>query len=80
VALAEVKGPQAGLDLLATLDGDDRIARHYLLHTVRAHLLERTGDRAAAREHYERAARATASITEQRYLESRAARLKPGTA
>jgi RNA polymerase sigma factor (sigma-70 family) len=75
-----IKGPQAGLDLLATLDGDDRIARHYLLPTVRAHLLERTGDHAAAREHYKRAARATASITEQRYLESRAARLKPGPA
>jgi RNA polymerase sigma factor (sigma-70 family) len=80
VALAEIKGPQAGLDLLATLDGDDRIACHYLLPTVRAHLLERTGDHAAAREHYKRAARATASITEQRYLESRAARLKPGPA
>ncbi len=75
VALAEIKGPRAGLDLLATLDGDDRIARHHLLHTVRAHLLERTGDHAAAREHYKRAARATASLTEQRYLEARASRL-----
>jgi predicted RNA polymerase sigma factor len=75
VALAEVKGPQAGLDLLATLDGDARIARHHLLHAVRAHLLERTGDHAAARESYRRAARATASLTEQRYLEARASRL-----
>jgi RNA polymerase sigma factor (sigma-70 family) len=78
VALAEIKGPQAGLDLLATLDGDDRIARHHLLDTARAHLLERTGDHAAAREHYRRAARATASLTEQRYLESRASRLAGG--
>ena len=75
VALAEIKGPHAGLDLLATLDRDDRIARHHLLHAVRAHLLERAGDRAAARENYKRAARATASLTEQRFLEARASRL-----
>ncbi len=75
VALAEIGGPQAGLNLLATLDADDRITRHHLLHTVRAHLLERAGDRAAAREHYKLAARSTASLTERRYLEARASRL-----
>jgi predicted RNA polymerase sigma factor len=78
VALAEINGPQAGLDLLATLDADDRITRHHLLHAVRAHLLERTGDRAAAREHYKLAARSTASLTERRYLEARASRLAGG--
>jgi predicted RNA polymerase sigma factor len=42
---------------------------------VRAHLLEMTGDRAAARDEYLRAARLTLSVPEQRYLESRAGRL-----
>ena len=44
VALAMVRGPPTGLDLLATLEADDRMARHHRLHAVRAHLLERAGD------------------------------------
>src|SRR6201991_5092209 len=77
IALAETEGPAAGLALLATLDGDERMAGHHRLLSVRAHLLEKTGDTAGAYEHYRRAARATASIAEQRYLESRAGRLRP---
>jgi predicted RNA polymerase sigma factor len=75
IALAEMSGPQAGLDLLATLDSDARMAEHHRLHAVRAHLLERTGDLTAARDSYKLAARGTASLAEQRYLDSRAARL-----
>jgi RNA polymerase sigma factor (sigma-70 family) len=77
VAVAMVRGPRAGLELLATLDGDDRLAGHHRLDAVRAHLLELAGDRQAARGHYRAAARATTSLPEQRYLESRAARLGP---
>ncbi len=76
IALAETRGPQAGLALLATLDGDERMARHHRLLSVRAHLLDKTGDTAGAYEHYQRAAKATASIAEQRYLRSRASRLR----
>jgi RNA polymerase sigma factor (sigma-70 family) len=72
IALAETDGPLAGLALLSTLDGDERMARHHRLLSVRAHLLEKTGDMAGAYEHYRRAAKSTASIAEQRYLESRA--------
>lgn len=77
IALAETEGPAAGLALLSTLDTDERMATHHRLPSVRAHLLEKTGDTAGAYEHYRRAAKATASIAEQRYLESRAARLRP---
>ena len=77
IALAEIEGPQAGLALLATLDADERMARHHRLLSVRAHLLEKAGDPAGAYEHYQRAAKATASIAEQRYLRSRATRLAP---
>jgi RNA polymerase sigma factor (sigma-70 family) len=77
VAVAMVRGPGAGLELLATLDGDDRLVGHHRLDAVRAHLLELAGDPAAARERYRRAARNTTSLPEQRYLESRAARLGP---
>lgn len=75
VAIAELHGPHAGLELLATLDDDARIAGHHRLHAVRAHLLENVGDLAAAYENYKHAARATTSLTERRYLESRASRL-----
>jgi RNA polymerase sigma factor (sigma-70 family) len=75
VAVAMVHGPGAGLDLLATLDDDDRLAEHHRLDAVRAHLLEMAGEHAAARACYVSAARHTTSLPEQRYLETRAARL-----
>ncbi|MDG6107389.1 RNA polymerase sigma factor [Dactylosporangium aurantiacum] len=76
VAVAMAQGPAAGLRLLSTLDGDDRLARHHRLAAVRAHLLEMSGDAAAARSAYELAARRTTSLPEQRYLLSKAAALR----
>ncbi|MFD9892906.1 RNA polymerase sigma factor [Amycolatopsis sp. NPDC059027] len=75
VALAETQGPAAALDLLSTLDSDDRMSGHHRLHAVRAHLREKAGDTAGALESYRLAARITTSLAERRYLESRAARL-----
>jgi len=77
VAVAMTAGPEAGLALLDTIEGDKRLARNHRLDAVRGHLLEMAGDRQAAREHYLRAARQTISIPEQRYLAGRAARLAP---
>lgn len=79
VALTETEGPAAGLALLSTLDADDRMAGHHRLMSVRAHLLERAGDTAGAYEHYRLAAKSTASLAEQRYLESRARLVRPRT-
>jgi RNA polymerase sigma factor (sigma-70 family) len=75
VAVAMVTGPEAGLELLAPLDGDERMARHHRLYAVRAHLLEMAGDTASARSAYRTAACLTLSLPEQRYLEAQAARL-----
>jgi predicted RNA polymerase sigma factor len=75
VALSMVHGPRRGLDLLNTLDLDDRLTEHHRLAAVRAHLLEQAGDGVAARAAYQDAAKMTTSLPEQRYLESRAARL-----
>src|SRR5215472_6215268 len=77
IALAQTKDPQTGLALLATLDNDERMAGHHRLLSARAHLLEKTGDTVGAYEYYRRAAKSTASIAEQRYLETRASRLRP---
>ena len=78
VAVAMVRGPRAGLDLLAELEADERIAGDHRLDAVRAHLLEMAGERAAAREAYLRAARQTANLPQQRYLHARADRLADG--
>jgi RNA polymerase sigma factor (sigma-70 family) len=75
VALAHVHGPRAGLALLGTLDADQRMAHTHRLEAVRAHLLEQAGDTAAAWHSYLRAAKSTASLPEQRYLQLRAAQL-----
>jgi RNA polymerase sigma factor (sigma-70 family) len=75
VAVAMTDGPQAGLDRLVELEKDERIGDDHRLHAVRAHLLEMAGDRAAARESYELAARRATSIPVQRYLNGRANRL-----
>ncbi|GAA4545772.1 RNA polymerase sigma factor [Amycolatopsis samaneae] len=75
VALAETRGPAAGLELLSTLDEDDRISGHHRLHAVRAHLREKAGDIEGALESYRLAARITTSLAERRHLEARAARL-----
>ena len=69
--------PHSGLDLLATLEDDERLAGHHRLTSVRAHPRGH-GDTAAAREAFKLAARRTTSVPEQRHLERRAARLSAG--
>ena len=80
VALAQTSGPEAALEVLTDLDADPRMKNHHRLHAVRAYLLEMSGDMPAAREQYMLAARGTASMTERRYLESRASQLAGGGA
>lgn len=75
VAVAMVDGPKAGLDLLGSVETDERMAGNHRLDAVRAHLLEMAGDRVAALASYRAAARGTISLPERRYLEVRAARL-----
>jgi RNA polymerase sigma factor (sigma-70 family) len=75
VAFAMVHGPHAALQQLATAENDPALSGHHRVDAVRAHLLELAGDNDAARIHYRLAARRTLSLPEQRYLESRAAKL-----
>ncbi|MGW4112525.1 RNA polymerase sigma factor [Actinosynnema sp. NPDC004786] len=73
VALGEVHGPRAALDVVAGLERG-ALAGHHRLLAVRGHLLERAGDRAAASEAFRQAARLAGSVPEQRFLLLRAAR------
>jgi RNA polymerase sigma factor (sigma-70 family) len=75
VARAEVDGPLVGLRALEEAAADPALSGHHRVAAIRAHLLERTGDLARARDEFQRAARLTLSLPERRYLETRASRL-----
>jgi RNA polymerase sigma factor (sigma-70 family) len=78
VATAMVHGPQAGLALLEHLAADERLSGNHRLDAVRAHLLERAGNRPSAVALYRAAAEKTNSLPERNYLILRAARLSDG--
>lgn len=79
IAAAMVHGPATGLELIDALDGDSRIAGHYRLDAVRAHLHERAGDADRAIVHYRAAAERTTSSPERNYLLKKALRLSNGS-
>jgi RNA polymerase sigma factor (sigma-70 family) len=74
IAVAMVKGAEAGLAQLDTLDA--KLGGHYRLDATRAHLLERAARRDEAIAAFERAAAKTASLPEREYLRVKAARLR----
>jgi predicted RNA polymerase sigma factor len=75
IAVAMVHGPKEGLNLLDTLKSDRRIAEHYRMDSVRAHLLEMAGESQAAVRYYRAAAGKTVNLPERHYLLIQAARL-----
>jgi len=71
VAVAEARGPQAGLELVDRLELDD----YRYLHATRAELLRRLGRTVEARASYARAIELASSDAERRFLERRLAEL-----
>ena len=76
VAVAMVRGPAAGLEILAALAADKRMAHHHRLLATRAHLRELLGDTETAAADYLEAARRATSAPERRYLAEQSARLR----
>jgi RNA polymerase sigma factor (sigma-70 family) len=68
VAVARVRGPAAGLDALAELESDRRVAGYHRLLATRAHLLGLAGQHGPAASAYREAARRATSVPERRYL------------
>jgi RNA polymerase sigma-70 factor (ECF subfamily) len=64
VALAEVDGPAAALELVDTLD----LPQYHFFHAIRADLLARTGRAAAARDAYEAAIAHAGNAAERAFL------------
>jgi len=73
IAAAMVHGPARGLEMLASIDKDARMRGNHRLDAVRAHLLERAGDRAGAAAHYRTAAERTMNLAERNFMLTRAA-------
>jgi predicted RNA polymerase sigma factor len=73
VAAAMADSPASGLAVLDEVD--DRLAGHYRLYAVRAHLLEMSGDDEGAIDDYRAAAARTTNLRERGYLAMKAARL-----
>jgi RNA polymerase sigma factor (sigma-70 family) len=73
VAVAMVRGPEAGLSVVQSVAGD--LTRNHRMYAIRGHLLEMAGDIAAAAEDFRAAARYATNIPERRYLERKAASL-----
>jgi RNA polymerase sigma factor (sigma-70 family) len=79
VAVSMVAGPRVGLTLLQGLGADSRMLTSRRFHAVRAHLLEQSGDQAAALAAYQTAARYAANTQQQRYLHQQIIRLQNPT-
>ncbi len=72
-AAAMADGPAAGLAILDTVAA--QLGDHHRYLSVRAHLLEQAGHRAAARAGFQAAAARATNLREQQYLITKAARL-----
>ncbi len=72
VALAEVRGPEAGLAEVEALAAGDALRGYGPLHAARADMLRRLGREADAREAYRRAAELVANPSERAFLAARA--------
>lgn len=76
VAVGMATGPRAGLALLQGLESDRRMTISRRFHAVRAHLLEQSGDPAAALAAYRTAVQYATNTQQQRYLHQQIARLQ----
>jgi RNA polymerase sigma-70 factor (ECF subfamily) len=75
IAIAQTRGPAAGLATLDALADDARLADYQPYWAARAGLLARAGDRAAAEEAYDRAIGLEADPAVRNFLQQRRAEL-----
>jgi RNA polymerase sigma-70 factor (ECF subfamily) len=71
VAVANLHGPQAGLDAIEKMNQRDRLESHYLLHAVLGELAWRLNDHRAAAESFRRALQLAEVGPEQMHLARR---------
>jgi RNA polymerase sigma factor (sigma-70 family) len=73
IAVAQLHGPQRGLEAIEAIGNDDRLLRYPFYHAARGELERRRGQTNAAREHFEAARALARNPVERRFLEKRIA-------
>jgi predicted RNA polymerase sigma factor len=73
VAVSMARGPQAGLEIIDTLQNEKALQHYHLLPSVRGDLLLKVGRFDEARRELERAASITRNVRERELLLERAA-------
>jgi RNA polymerase sigma-70 factor, ECF subfamily len=69
-------GPLAGLKMVEAILGRGELSDYRLAHAARADLYRRLGNKARAKESYQRALELTRQEPERRFLERRLAEIK----
>ena len=77
VAVAKVRGPAQGLDLVASLEGNPKLRDYYLLLAVRGHLLLELGRRSEAAASFQAALGRPCSEPERRFLKRKLESCRP---
>jgi RNA polymerase sigma-70 factor (ECF subfamily) len=72
-AVSMLRGPQAGLRAIDEVAAGGRLDGYHLLHSARAAMLDRLGDRGAAAEAFRRALELATNPADRRFLERRLA-------
>lgn len=72
VAISMVDGPQAGLEIVETLYGEEQLSGYHLLYSVRGDLLQKLGRFEEARRDFLAAAGLTGNVREKSLMQRRA--------
>ncbi len=80
VALAQVKGPQAGIDAVESMRHRDHLETYHLVYAVLGEFEAQLGNKRAAAIHFRKAMRLTEVTSEKAFLESRLAECGDATA
>jgi len=71
VAVANLRGPDAGLEAIAAMRDRDKLSSYYLLHAVTGELESRRNRGETAARHFQEALRLTESRSERAFLEKK---------
>jgi predicted RNA polymerase sigma factor len=71
IVIANISGPQAGLDAISAIDGLDKLESYYLLYAALGDFEERLNHREAAAGHFRKAMELAELKSEKAFLEKR---------
>jgi RNA polymerase sigma factor (sigma-70 family) len=80
IALAQLSGPERGLDAIEAISDRDRLAEYPFYHAARGELELRRNNAGIAREHFEAAIALARNPAEQRFYSNRLQKVVPSTA